>query len=85
MPETMTHAVAVNILNLRAEPGLPAEIRQRLQQGTRVRMLLEEWHYASGLNWQAIETESGSRGWVDGQFLQPINPVELSDHKPWYA
>ena len=85
MAEKMTHIVAIDILNLRMEPGLSAEIRVRLLRNCLVRFLPKAVEYANGLNWQAIEAESGSRGWVDSQYLEQTKPVELGDHNPWYA
>lgn len=57
-------------VNVRSSPGLSAQILTTLPDNTQV-TLLEENTSADGFNWQSVQLENGSAGWIAEQFLIP--------------
>jgi N-acetylmuramoyl-L-alanine amidase len=60
-------------LNLRAAPGLDADVVEVLADGTALTVLGGP-ESVDSISWYQVETADGTQGWVTGEFIQPLAP-----------
>ena len=95
-PDPGTTYQVVNVpaddeLNVRAQPGIQAEVLDTLAPGTRGVVASGVWQPHAGGTWFEIITDDGERGWVNARFVtaedeeSPQFPLSCGGTEPFWS